>query len=385
MRMPQTFKRTALALLLLALLSLFSLSSAVLADEDKSVQEKLKQLEAMIDDLESVVKSLTLQVQKVSETAVADLENFRPRLFTIENLTKDNTFEIKKISGTVAKLSETVDMLSALPGQVEQLRAYLKEVDANLSSSIEALANRMGAIELAVSKLQDGVERATTLTNAFQENLGRIFNQLDATDSRLGAVENFLGALNSSVGSLAARLDDLDSRTAQLQSAITQVESLSAMFSQVQVNLAELAARQDKAEARWAQLKDMVDRLEMQVMQLKTAPAPAPTPTPQPDSALAERVTRLENKLSEMVMLLESNQKTVADLQQSFSKVKEQIKVEILASLPKIPTAQDITIMVEEIAAKQIKEAQARADAAQGLAIVALLAGMAAIVAALLL
>ncbi len=380
MRMPQTFKRTALALLLLALLSLFSLSSAVLADEDKSVQEKLKQLEAMIDDLESVVKSLTLQVQKVSETAVADLENFRPRLFTIENLTKDNTFEIKKISGTVAKLSETVDMLSALPGQVEQLRAYLKEVDANLSSSIEALANRMGAIELAVSKLQDGVERATTLTNAFQENLGRIFNQLDATDSRLGAVENFLGALNSSVGSLAARLDDLDSRTAQLQSAITQVESLSAMFSQVQVNLAELAARQDKAEVRWAQLKDMVDRLEMQVMQLKGDQTVTP-----PDSALAERVTRLENKLSEMVMLLESNQKTVADLQQSFSKVKEQIKVEILASLPKIPTAQDITIMVEEIAAKQIKEAQARADAAQGLAIVALLAGMAAIVAALLL
>lgn len=381
MRMPQTFKRTALALLLLALLSLFSLSSAVLADEDKSVQEKLKQLEAMIDDLESVVKSLTLQVQKVSETAVADLENFRPRLFTIENLTKDNTFEIKKISGTVAKLSETVDMLSTLPGQVEKLRAYLKEVDANLSSSIEALANRMGAIELAVSKLQDGVERAITLTNAFQENLGRIFNQLDATDSRLGAVENFLGALNSSVGSLAARLDDLDSRTAQLHSAITQVESLSAMFSQVQVNLAELAARQDKAEVRWAQLKDMVDRLEMQVMQLKGDQ----TVTPTPDGTLVERVTRLENKLSEMVMLLESNQKTVADLQQSFTRVREQIKVEILASLPKIPSAQDITIIVEEIAAKQIKEAQARADAAQGLAIVALLAGMAAIVAALLL
>jgi len=371
--MSQTFKRTALGFLLVALLSLFSLSSA-LADEDKSLKEKIAQLEAMIDDLESVVKSLTLQVQKVSETAVADLESFRPRLFTVENLTKDNTFEIKKLSGTVAKLSEMMDALKDLPEQVGNLKAYLKDVDAKLSASIEALSNRMGAIELAVSKLQDSVERATTLTSAFQDTLAKVLNRLDAD-------ENILGALHGGIGSLAARLDDLEGRMGQLQAAVTQVQSLSNMFSQFQVNVAELAARQDKTEARWAQLRDMVDRLAMQVEKL----AGQPTQPGQPGGATSEEIQRLMSKLAEVLMQVESNQKAVADLRQSITNLKEQIKVEVLASIPKVPTEDVIRIQIEEITAKQLKEALARADAAQGLAIVALLAGIGAIVAALLL
>ncbi|OGF54782.1 MAG: hypothetical protein A2Z21_09005 [Candidatus Fraserbacteria bacterium RBG_16_55_9] len=375
MRTSQTFKRTALALLLMALLSLFSLSSAM-ADEDKSVQEKIQQLQAMVNDLEAVVKSLTLQVQKVSETAISDLENFRPRLFTMENLTKDNTFEIKKLSGTVAKLSEMVEALSELPDQVAHLKSYVSDLDANLSSSVEALSNRMGAIELAVSKLQEGVEQSITLTNAFQENLGKLFSRLDAD-------ENILGALHGGIGSLAARLDDLEGRTATLSSAVAQVDSLSGMFSQFQVNLAEVAARQDKSETRWAQLKDMLDQLQMDFMQLKQSKGDGTTPAT--DTTLAARVDRLATRLSEVLTLVESNQKTVVDLQQSFTKMKDQLKIEILASIPNLPTEDTIRITIEEIAAKQIKEAQARADAAQGLAVVALLASMAAIVAALLL
>ena len=371
MRMSQSFKRTALALLLTALLSLFSLSSAS-ADTDKSVQEKIQQLQSMINDLEAVVKSLTLQVQKVSETAISDLENFRPRLFTVENLTKDNTFEIKKLSGTVAKLSEIVDMLSGLPDEVAQLKSYLHEVDANLSSSVEALSNRMGAIELAVSKLQDGVEQAVTLTNAFQDNLGRILNRLDAD-------ENILGALHGGIGSLAARLDDLEGQTAKLESAITQVDSLSGMFSQFQVNLAEIAARQDKVEARWAQLKDMVDQLQMDVMQLKQSKGDQTGG--KPDGSLADTVERLASKLSEVLMQVESNQQALVSMQKTVT----DLTVKVSATLTRDQIIVIAKQSAEEASAKQIKEALARADAAQGLAIVALLASMAAIVAALLL
>jgi chromosome segregation ATPase len=378
MRTSQMFKRTALALLLVALLSLFSLSSAF-ADEDKSFNEKITKLEAMIKDLESVVKSLTLQVQRVSETAISDLESFRPRLFSVENLTKDNTFEIKKLSGTVAKLSEMVEALRELPGQVSHLKTYLKDVDAKLSASIGALSNRMGAIELAVMKLQESVEQTLVVTHVFQESVGKIFNRLDAAES-------ILGALHGGIGSLAARLDDVERRTSQLQSAVAQVDSLSAMFSQVQVNLAELAARQDRSEARAAQLRDMVERLAMQVERLQAQLGETQPKEPtRPDGTQAPQIERLASRLAEVVMQLESNQRAIVELQQSITRIKEEIRVEVLASIPRVPSEDMIRIQIEEVTAKQLKEALARADAAQGLAIVALLAGIGAIVAALLL
>jgi chromosome segregation ATPase len=386
MHKVQTYKRMALALLLVALLSLLSLSSA-LADEDKSVKEKITQLEAMIDDLESIVKSLTLQVQRVSEGVVSDLESFRPRLFTVEKLLKDNTFEIRKLSGTVAQLTESVQVLSELPEQVAYLKASVAELNAQLAESVQALSHRIGSNELALSKLQESVERALIVTEDFKANLGTLFTRLDGVEGKLAGLQEHSGILqtglerlaaqlDSGIGTLAVRLEELEARLGGLRDALAQVESLKQMFSQLQVNQAELAARQEKTEAQLAQLRD---RLQQLTIKKKEEPGL---------QELQAKVERLTNKIAAVLIEVEQSRMAISELEQSLAGMKEEIKGEVLAALPplpRVPSAEEIRLQVEEIAAQQLKRAQARADAAQGLAIVALLAGMAAIAVSLLL
>jgi len=402
MRNLQTFKRTALALLLVALLSLFSLSSA-LADEDKSAQEKIAKLEAMINDLESLVKSLTIQVQRVSEEVVSDLENFRPRLFTIEKLTKDNTFELKKLSGTVAELSDQVEALSKLPEEVAQLKASVAELSSRLTESEQALSSRIGANELAISKLQDSVERTLIVTEDFKENLGSIFARLAAAEDKLKQLQEQTGGLqvgleglsahvDSSLETLSTRLGDLEAQIGALQDGLAQIKSLSEIVSQMQAQLAELAAHRERMGARMAQLKDILQQLSEQVKANTTqleehasrleAIEAQIAELEEPD--LKERVDRLANKIAEVLIEVESTRQMVDELQQALATVKDEVKREVLAAV-QVPSAEEIRLQIEEIAAKQIKQAKARADAAQGLAMVALLAGMAAIAVALLL
>jgi len=401
MRNLQTFKRTALALLLVALLSLLSLSSA-LADEDKSVKEKLAQLEATIDDLESLVKSLTIQVQRVSEGVVSDLENFRPRLFTIEKLTKDNTFELKKLSGTVAELSDQVEALSELPGEVANLKASVAELNSQLSTSTEALSSRIGANELAISKLQDSIERTLIVTEDFKQNLGSIFGRLAAAEGKLEQLQEHTGALqvgleglaahvDSSIGSLGTRLEDLEAQIEALRDALAQVKSLSEMVSQHQAQMAELFAHRERMGAHMARLKDMLQQLTEQTnfnsQQLEEHAArldAIEAQLGQPDGDLQERVDRLADKIAEVLIEVETTRQQMTELQQALATLKDEVKREVLAAV-RVPSAEEIRLQVEEIAAKQIKQAKARADAAQGLAVVALLAGMAAIAVALLL
>jgi chromosome segregation ATPase len=413
----QTLKRTALAVLLVALLSLATLSSAF-ADEDKGVQEKLAQLESTIDGLESLVKSLTLQVQRVSSEAISELEDFRPRIFTVEKITKDNTYEIKKMSGTVAALAEQVDTLSGLPEQVASLREHLGELSEKLGSSVQALSNRIGANELGIAKLQETVENAIVLTNTFQENLGRIFSQLDAARSEREQFQSFIAGmqtgleglanqLDSNTRSLQAGLEGFAVRIDNLEGQLDQVSSLASTVGELQMKFAQLDARAEKFEARLAQLRDLMQRLQniqpkiaevAETVQQLSSQVQVNSRQIQennrqiqqieaqlgPDTNLSERVDRLSTKMAEIVMQLQATQRSVEDLQMSMESLADQVKSEVMASLPRVPSTEEIRLQVEEIAAQQMKQAQAQAGAAQGLAIVALLAGAAAIAVALL-
>ena len=239
---------------------------------------------------------------------------------------------------TSADVKEIQKKIEELEAAVAQLKSYVHELDANLSSSVAALSNRMGAIELAVSKLQDGVEQAITLTNAFQENLGRVFNRLDAD-------ENILGALHGGIGSLAARLDDLEGQTAKLKSDLTRVDSLSGMFSQFQVNLAEIAARQDKAETRWAQLKDMFDQLQvdlqLQIMQLKDnlTPTPPPVLPPQETEQMQKDLDNVKEQLTETREQLSQTQDQLRDVQQKADVAQKGVIISLVVAAAAILAA----------------------------------------------
>jgi len=84
---------------------------------------------------------------------------------------------------------------------------------------------------------------------------------------------------------------------------------------------------------------------------------------------------------------VEQSRMAISELGERLEVMKEEVKAEVLAELPavpEVPTAEEIRLLVEEVAAAQVKRAEAKAGAAQGLAIVALLAGLAAIAVSLL-
>ena len=268
--------RKITAVLLVALLSLFSLSSATLAadyEEEKAIKEAIEQLEAEVAGLTSLLKSLTLQVQKVSDEALYDLEEFRPRIFSVEKLTKDNTFEIKKTSGTVAHLQEQVAELADLPEHVYALKNSVASLKEHVYDTVEEINNRIATNELGISQLQAAVEEAVIITNHFDDNLGSIFSRLDSSDAAIGMLNAQIGELQAGLEALAmdvdtgyeaiaGKLGELDGRVYEIHEALMHVDQLAGMVAEFQVQLAEIASRTEKTEVRQAQMQDSFKKLE---------------------------------------------------------------------------------------------------------------------------
>ncbi|MBI1729471.1 hypothetical protein HY229_02200 [Candidatus Acetothermia bacterium] len=411
--------------LLVAFISLFSLSSAFAQnyDEEKDLKAKVQQLQADVDDLTSLLKSLTLQVQKVSDSSNTDLEEFRPRLFSVEKLTKDNTFDIKKMSGTVADLSEKVTELSDLPDQVYQLKDSVTDLKSKTINSIAELSNRIAANELGIQHLQDAVDKAVVLTNNFEQNLGTIFSRLDGSDANINTLHGQIGDLQNSLqklstdvdtgySTLSADINGLNGKVADLQDALTKVDNLAGMVAQFQTQLAEVVARQDQTEAKQAHLSDTVDKLgdiQGQLEQLNAQLLVAARNVQENSQQIQDNTARLDElqaqfggksgsasqdvqsqldrltqKVGDILAQFNSTQQSVTDMQQQIASAKDEIKRDVLSSIPRVPTTDEITVLIQQTTAKQVKEAQARADAAQGLAIVALMTGLAAVAVALL-
>jgi len=402
---------------LLVALSLFSLSSATLAadyEEEQALKEKVEQLEAEVDGLTSLLKSLTLQVQKVSDEALYDLEEFRPRIFSVEKLTKDNTFEIKKTSGTVAQLSEQVAELSDLPEHVYNLKNSVASLKESVDSRVSEINNRIATNELGINQLQAAVEEAVIITKNFDETLGSIYSRLDTTEGNVGMLNAQIGELQSNLEALAlevesgyetisGKLGELDGRVYQIHEALQHVDQLAGMVAEFQVQLAELVARQEKTEVRQAQMVDTFKKLEGvhdQLEELHAQLLVTVRHVEENSRQLQENTARLNTLQSEMknaedgasseriaalFAQFEQTQRQIAELESSIASAREEIKRDVLRSIPRVPTTEEITLLIEEATAQQVKEAQARADAAQGLAIVALVTGLAAVAVALLL
>lgn len=425
-------RRIALGVILVALVGLTSLGSAY-ADEYQDVKQKITQLETQIDDLESLVKSLTLQVSRVSDGVITDIEDFRPKLNQTERAAKDNTFEIKKLSGTVARLSESVDKLADLPKRVETLQGTVKDLDAQLTSDVESLANRIGANELALGQLQKSVEQNVAVVEDFKGNLGQLHTKIDDTTAQMeslesraqeviGPVNDLQKRLSDAEGSIQAmqeqlptlienaqgiraelaRLDDLQSRVAQLQDAVARVQALAKTVQDLESQTARLTDRQRQTTTQTAQMADGLNQLRDQFEGLRSTSGTNAERIQQtmdrlesveaklsehPQVQLTDQVDRLSNKIANVLVETQKNRQQIDQLNQSLADAKAQIKQEVLADVPtppNVPGPDEIRLQVEEITASQIQTAQNQANSAQSLAIVALLAGLAGVAAALL-
>ncbi len=392
-------KRMSLILLLVALLSFLSLGPvyAQSQSETNALKDKVAQLESQLGNLEMVVKSLSMQIQQVSDASASTVQQFGPRLYTVEQIVKDNGFQIQRLNGTVADLGNTVKQLADLPDAVAHAQSDIASLNDQLSKTTDALTNRIQASELGITNLKDAVDKAVALTNAMQANVGSLLGRMDAAEGKISDIQG-------TVGSLAARLSTAETHITDLQNTASQVTSLAGTVTTLQADLAKLAAQADKDDARISRLEDIVQRLgqlnqlqglaervqantqqlaalqdQVQAVMKQMGGAPG-----QPPTDLAQKVDSLTSKLADMLIEEENSKKAIADLQGNLATIKSDVAQQVQSAIAGIPSAADIQKQIEESSAAAVKQANMKADAANGLALVALLAGLAAIAVALL-
>ena len=436
------FKRTSLILVLVALLSFFSLSPAYAQSDTKALKAKLAQLESQLGNLEMVVKSLSLQIQQVSDASKNTVQRFGPRLYSVEQIVKDNGFQVKRLDGTVATLSDTVKQLADLPGEVAQQKTDLASLSDRLTQTTQELANRIKANELGISKIKESSDHAVALTNAMQANVGSLLSRMDAAEGQLsdlkssfsdlsantsgsisdlsakmdGGLSDLSAKIDSSIGGLAARLDDADKQLSQLQDTANQVSSMAGTISSLQASVAQLASNLDKQAASIARLQDVVKRLgefkqlqgiaervqanstqitglqaQLQALSQKISQAQQRPQQPGVPAEIAKKVDRLTAKISDVLIEAENNKKSLTNLQGSLAVLKSEVAQQVQSALAGVPSQSDIqnvqqqVTQLQQLTAKQIKQAEMKADAANGLALIGLLAGLGAVAVALLL
>lgn len=392
-------KRTSLILLLVALLSFFSLNPAFAQSETQALKDKVAQLESQLGNLEMVVKSLSLQIQQVSDASASTNQQFGPRLYSVEQIIKDNSFQIQRLNGTVADLSTIVKQLADLPGEVDHVKTDLATLGDSLGKTSEELGNRIQANELGLSKLSESVDHAVALTNAMQANVGSLLSRMDAAEGKFSDLQGTVGSISASLSTVQAHITDL-------QKIADQVPSLTSAVSTLQAGLAQSSAQIDKQDARLSRLEDLVQRLnDFKDMQGLAERVQANTQalatlqdqvqaitkqlggnaSQQQPTDLTQKIDSLTAKVSDVLIEAENNKKTVADLQNSLAGVKSDVMQQVQSALAGIPSAADIQKQIQDSTATAVKQAEMKADAANGLALVGLLAGLGALAVALFL
>jgi DNA repair ATPase RecN len=178
-----------LTLLLVAMLLAVGATPLASAQDDKSVKDKVAQLEKQLKELEAVVKSLSIELQKLTQAGTGEIENIRPRLFAVEQLAKDLSFDLKKLSGRISNLEGQVEQLAELPQQVSDLKY-----------SVGELASRMKANELAIGQLRDQLEKLAgiqALVINLQGTVGTLSNRVEVVEKGLAALTDQVGKLQA--------------------------------------------------------------------------------------------------------------------------------------------------------------------------------------------
>lgn len=358
-------KRTSVILLLVALLSFFSLNPAFAQSETKALKDKVAQLESQLGNLEMVVKSLSLQIQQVSDASASTTQQFGPRLYSVEQIVKDNGFQIQRLNGTVASLSDTVKQLADLPGEVEHLKADLATLGDSLSKTSEELGNRIQANELGLSKLSESVDHAVALTNAMQANVGSLLSHMDAAEGKLSDLQGTVSSLTSTVSTLQAGLAQLSAQMDKHEARLSRLEDIVQRLGEFK----QLQGLAERVQANTQALSTLQEQLQAITKQLGAGS--------QQPMGLGQKIDSLTAKVSDVLIQAENNKKTVADLQSSLQQVQ--------GALAGVPSAADIQKQIEGSTAKAVKQAEMKADAANGLALVGLLAALGALAVALFL
>lgn len=374
-----------LTLLLVAMLLTIGTAPLVPAqDESKSVKDKVAQLEKQLKDLEAVVKSLSIELQKLTQAGTGEIENIRPRLFAVEQLAKDLSFDLKKLGGRTSNLEDTVDKLSELPQQVMDLKY-----------SVGEMASRMKANELAIGQLRDQIEKLAgmqALVINLQGTVGVLSNRMDSTEKGLAALTDHVGKLQAlmplvkglqdTTANLSVRVGRIEETLVKHSQQLEQLSGLPGIVVTIQATVGELASRTSSLEGHFARLQDVVSALQEMTSKLSGRLDVSETR----DDELLQKFNRIGDALGKLLIDIEATKIKMNELQDRVAKLSGQ------PAGPTEPTV-DIKVMVEQTIAEKVKnlqtmvaqakqeakDAKAAVEGANSLALIALVAGLAGI------
>lgn len=422
-------KQTLVALLLVAL---FAFSPAVIAlgDEYKSgqsIEEKIAELEAQVSGLTALVKSLSLQMQEVSHDTTYDLGDFQPRLFTVEKISKENAFSIKVLSGSVGELVQAVDALSQLPAKVYEAKNNLKELHYYFEERAEGFDAKVQSSELMVQELHMALQRTQIVLETLFANFEPINMKLEETEAFMhalaaqadaiqGGLEDVASNASRGLTGLNSHADELQARIEQIQAAMQQAEQVAEFASRISIEITQIVTRIDETESanieiyeffdQFARFEGRVGDLHNQIEQVGAQLLVLARQAEENSAKIganAERIdnlmrmanadpadksaaeSRLSQKIQEAFLQFEGTQQTIDQLRAQLASAQDEIKREVLRSLPRTPSTDEIIMIIQDSADQQVREAEARAAQAQSIAMIALLTGLSAIAVSLLL
>lgn len=386
-----------LTFLLVAMLLTVGAAPFAPAQDEKSVKDKVAQLEKQLKELEAVVKSLSIELQKLTNAGTGEIENIRPRLFATEQLAKDLSFDLKKAGGRISMLEGSVQKLSELPQQVMDLKY-----------SVGEMASRMKANELAIGQLRDQMEKLAglqALVINLQGTVGILSNRMDATEKglagltdrvgRLQALEPIVKGLQETAANLSVRTGRIEEMLVKHTQQLEQMQSFPGAVVQLQTTVADIANRTSNLEGRLSRLQDITAQLQM------LQPVVA---------GLQELVSKLAGRLdageARSFELGKSADELMGRISKLYEKI-EQIVVEVQSTRVKLNEVQDrvakmtgqptempdFKVLVEQTvkektqnlqaqlaqAKKDAAEAKSAAEGANSLALIGLVAGLAGI------
>ncbi|MCR4403888.1 MAG: hypothetical protein NUW06_01085 [Candidatus Acetothermia bacterium] len=364
-------RRSLLLLLLLALVG-GSLSVATQAQDDSTLKSKVAQLQDTMKALESTVRALSVEVLKLSEDFDKGVADLQPRVLTLERLYKELQFNYKKFEGTISELQAVTAKLSEDVGDLRESFGSLSSTVITLQNTVGGMTARLekseGRLGILAEQVQDLSELKPVVV-ALGQTVSDLAGTVPVLQKAVADLSNAQSSLQPAVVSLQGTVGDLyirvklyEDRLLELSETVRTLSGLPAVLNNLQDVVGKLLVRADQSEAG-------IKNLEVYVHQMNI-------------EDLYGSIEKLKEKLGSVLMEVESTRMKVQELQKPID--VQAIKSEIVSSVK--AEVEPSVVAVQQAAAKidtmqrQLDENAKKINAANTMALLALLVGLAAVV-----
>lgn len=305
------------------------------------VEVKISNLENTVVDLQDTIKSLSVEVIQLERKMSSEVESLRPRIATTEEIAKDLSYNYKMTEGKLTRMETTVKELKKLEPKVVELNETVSQLSEQVTDNKDL-----------IKALRSRVERSEAQFKILEED---VTNEV----AKLQGLEPQVAQLQTTVGALSGKLSDLEPAVVELRNTVgglsTRVETSEVRISEVKDNLRRIKSTLTNVETR-------VTQITKEIKVVKVADG---------------KVTSIQEAIRDILIELKSYKKKIYLLGKDVSELKsagmgEELKQSIQENKSAI-----------EALDERVSKNEKNIGAANSMATLGLLGGLAAIVVAL--